>query len=153
MGEWLSRDFWLIGLGIVATFWNLIHRHPKTRLIGLLSFLLILSIARGGPVYPFYIPPILPLLALNLCLAIDHLTDWISKPALLAIVLVFVAILCGLNLNRQGFMFTIYATKIQRQAIAWVQEHVPPDATILIDDDLWVDLHDGRSNLPNFRSL
>ena len=149
-GEWLSRDFWLLGLGVAATLWNLIHCDPKGRFVGLLSLLMIVSIARGGPVYPFYIPPMLPLLALNIGLVINNLANWVRVPALLPMALVVVVTITWVNLDRQWFMFTIDATTIQRQAIAWVQEHVPPDGVILIDDDLWVDLHDGKNGKPSF---
>ncbi len=149
-GEWLTRDFWLIGLGITGTLWNIFQQDPKKRFVGLVSFLVILSIARGGPVYPFYIPPMLPLLALNFSLSINNIATWIRVPALLPMVFVIVATVSCVNLQRQEFMFTFDATKMQRQAIAWVQEHVPPDALILIDDDLWVDLHDGGPGKPSF---
>jgi hypothetical protein len=33
-------------------------------------------------------------------------------------------------------------TPMQQQEVVWVRQHVPADSRIIIDDDIWADLHD-----------
>lgn len=150
IAEWLRRDLWLIVLGTTATLWNLLNRAPSRRLIGLLSLLMIISIARGGQVYNFYVVPMLPLLALNFGIAINDLARRLKTLALLPMALVLVVTVSWVGLDSQQFMFTFNATKMQQQAIAWVQENISPDAVILIEDNLWLDLHLSQKSEPTF---
>ena len=146
---WLAKDAWLLSLGLVAVVWNLFQR-PRRRLIGLLGLLALLSVAHGGVVLDFYILPALPFLALNVALAVEDLAARGRTPALLPLAVVAAAALGWGNLSRQPELFTLRLTSIQRQALAWLQAHVPPKAQIVVDDDLWVDLRGGQPGKPSF---
>jgi hypothetical protein len=39
----------------------------------------------------------------------------------------------------------VQQTPLQAAQLAWVRTHIPTTAVVEIDDDLWVDLHDGGS--------
>lgn len=76
-----------------------------------MSLLMILSIARDAPVLYFYIASVLPLLVLNVGIAIESLMQPVRS--LLPAILVIVITLSCLNLSKQLFMFTIDPTLIQ----------------------------------------
>jgi len=149
-GSWLARDPWLLGVGLVATLWNLARGDGRTRLIAGLGLVACLSLMRGGPVLEFYIIGVLPFLALNVGLAAARIADLTRMPGMLLALLIGVGVLGVSNLNRQNEIFTLNMTTTQRQALAWVRQHVPADAQIVIDDDLWVDLRDGPPGQPSF---
>lgn len=146
---WLAKDAWLLSLGVVATGWNLFRR-PRRRLIGLMGLLSLLSVARGGVVLDFYILPILPLFALNVGLAVEDLAIRGRTPAVLPLAIVAAAAIGWGNLSRQPDLFTLRMTTIQYQALTWLQDHVPTQAQIVVDDDLWVDLRGGQPGKPSF---
>jgi endo-1,4-beta-D-glucanase Y/4-amino-4-deoxy-L-arabinose transferase-like glycosyltransferase len=146
---WLPKDAWLPGLGLVATLWNVFQREPGRRLIGLLGLLACLSIARGA-VLDFYIVAALPFLALNVGLALESLAERSGTAGLLPLAIIAAVAIGWSNLGRQPDMFNLKLTAIQRQALAWVQAHVPPQAQIVADDDLWVDLRNGAPGQPSF---
>ncbi|MGQ9926755.1 MAG: glycosyl hydrolase family 8 [Chloroflexaceae bacterium] len=149
-GSWLARDPWLLGVGLVAAIWNLVRGDGRTRLIAGLGLVACLSLMRGGPVLEFYIIGVLPFLALNVGLAAARIADLTRMPGLLLALLIGIGVLGVNNLNRQSEIFTLNMTTTQRQALAWVRQHVPADAQIVIDDDLWVDLRDGPAGQPDF---
>lgn len=149
-GAWLARDPWLLGVGLIATIWNLARGDGRTRLIAGLGLVACLSLMRGGPVLEFYIIGVLPFLALNVGLAAARLAELTRMPGILLALLISVGVFGFSNLNRQNEIFTLNMTTTQRQALAWVREHVPTDAQIVIDDDLWVDLRDSPTGQPSF---
>ncbi len=148
--NWWQKDMGLLGLGVIAAAWNLIRGDHARRLVALLAFLAIISIGHGNPVYEFYIASVLAFLALNIGVAIGDLAGLLRSPALAPVALVAIAALSWNNLERQQNIFTLDLTAIQRQALAWVREHVPDSAQIVTDDDLWVDLRASSEVFPNF---
>jgi endo-1,4-beta-D-glucanase Y len=148
--NWFIKDPWLIGLGATSTLWNLFRGDHRRRLVGLLSLLAILGVMHGGVVLDFYIIALLPFLALNVGLAAEDLASLMHASALLPAMIVAAMVIGWVNLDRQHDLFTLDLTTTQRQALSWVQEHVPPKAQLLIDDDLWVDLRDGVTGKPSF---
>jgi endo-1,4-beta-D-glucanase Y/4-amino-4-deoxy-L-arabinose transferase-like glycosyltransferase len=148
--DWLLKDPWLLGLGAATTLWNLFRKDHRRRLVGLVSLMAIVSIARGSLVFDFYIIPLLPFLALNVVLALDDLMGLARNPVLPAAALVGLAVISYTNLERQPDVFSLKLTSAQRQALAWVQEHVHSNAQIVISDELWVDLRDGAPGKPSF---
>lgn len=43
-------------------------------------------------------------------------------------------------------------TYLQQEQIAWIRGHIPPDAKVITDDDIWVALHDIRPYYPYAQS-
>jgi len=41
-------------------------------------------------------------------------------------------------------LYRLQLTDLQKQEVAWVRQHIPPTATLIIDDDIWLDLHDRK---------
>ncbi|MFP4437411.1 MAG: glycosyl hydrolase family 8 [Chloroflexaceae bacterium] len=147
---WIIRDPWLLGIGVVATLWNLIRGNHQRRFVALLSVCAILGVARGTEVLDFYIIPLLPFMALNAGLALADLVTLARAPALMPAFVVAAIAIGWFNLDGQREIFTLNLTTTQRQALAWVQDHVPADAQIIVDDDLWVNMRDGGPGKPDF---
>lgn len=149
-GSWLVRDPWILGLGLVAACWNLVRGTTRIRLIALLGLVSWLSLLRGGLVLDFYVIGLLPFMAMNIGLAAASIAGPARTPSLLIALLAISGVIGFINLSRQSEIFTLNMTTTQRQALAWVRQHVPADAQIIIDDDLWVDLRDGPAGQPSF---
>lgn len=147
---WLRHDPWLLGLGLAAVIWNLVKGDGRGRVVALLGLTAWLSLARGAQVLDFYVIVLLPLMALNVGLAAAGIAAAVRAPALLPVMLVVAAAIGYVNLSGQSQIFTLDLTTTQRQALAWVRDHVPSNAQIIIDDDLWVDLRDGPEGEPSF---
>jgi endo-1,4-beta-D-glucanase Y/4-amino-4-deoxy-L-arabinose transferase-like glycosyltransferase len=149
-GVWLRSDPWLLGLGLAAVVWNLVKGDGRGRVVGLLGLVAWLSLVRGAQVLDFYVVVLLPLMALNVGLAAAGVAAAARISALLPVAVVAAAVIGFVNLRGQSQIFTLDLTTTQRQALAWVREHVPSNAQIIIDDDLWVDLRDGPDGAPDF---
>ncbi len=148
--NWLLKDPWLLGLGLLATVWNIFNPDTSRRMIALLALAAFLSIAHGNPAFEFYIIVVTPFLAINVGLALFDLGSRTRQQSLLSMAAVAVVALSWSNLSQQRDIFDLDLTTIQRQALAWVQEHVPPGAQLMTDDDLWVDLRGGQPGQPRF---
>jgi hypothetical protein len=101
----------------------------------------------------FYIAPMVPLFALNLGMFFGWLTRR-TKPAgaavLVACLLVPVLVMPGgflVKYNTKGELefsdaYRLPLTRLQEQQVAWIKANVPPESKLIIDDDIWVALHD-----------
>ncbi|HMQ32915.1 MAG TPA: glycosyl hydrolase family 8 [Chloroflexaceae bacterium] len=149
-GTWLPHDPWILGLGLLAALWNLARGDGRARLVGLLGVASWLTLARGGQVLDFYVITLLPFMALNVGLAAAQLAGLVRTPGLLAALVIGALAIGYVNLSRHSEIFTLDMTTTQRQALGWIRAHVPTNAQIIIDDDLWVDLRDGPPGQPSF---
>jgi 4-amino-4-deoxy-L-arabinose transferase-like glycosyltransferase len=151
--EWWTQDAWLLGLGGLAAIVGLIWGGDKARFGSLISGCLLGGLARGGPVLDFYAVALLPLLAINLGLAMDWASQGLpnrKKSMLLGFCLVMTIAIGQRNLATHAYLFNYQATSVQRQALAWVRTHVAPQALIVTDDDLFTDLRYPPIGLPAF---
>jgi hypothetical protein len=139
-----------------------IRRRPSVGVVGLLTLSLWAFLGRGGGVIGFYLVPLLPLLALNVALAISGLADafesaiprprlvvgralragfWPSLATLAAIGVVGGYLDLQLNQDDPLRAWETHPAVGQRQATAWILEHVPPASRTVIDMYMWLDLH------------
>ncbi len=152
--KWWAKDPVIIVAGVSATVANLtigwLGRRRGHLVAALLSVAFIFYLIRGSVILEFYVVPLLPFLALNVGLLADEALKRLpSKPALLAL---------GGGLTALGFVFTtnpytydaytLDLTQLQAQQLAYIRANIPTNAQILIDDDLWVDLHDPARGQP-----
>ena len=168
LGAWLPKDTFLLVGGSVATLFNFLRgmRDRKGHRSELIASLLALSYAfylvRGSVMLEFYVVPLVPFLAMNIGMLVGRLlhmlpeTRWLgllSGIARTAVLGVFFAVLIlpmgGYVLVHDQFgkvvphdLYKLPLTTLQQQQLDFIRQHIPPSAHVIIDDDLWVQLHD-----------
>jgi hypothetical protein len=160
---WLPKDRYLLGAGTAATLinvaqgWRERHRDPTKLVVGTLALEIAFYLARGSVLLDFYVIPLLPLYALNIGMVADRMFKSLSLPASRVVVPAFCACAAVLlflptggylvkhGIHRQlqpADAYFVPETFMQDAQIAWIRAHIPPNATIVSDDDIWVALHD-----------
>ena len=157
--SWLPKDHLLLIGGGAAMLVVLVMgmRDREKRLgfyvAGMLAGSYSLYLVRGSVMLEFYVIPLIPFLALDVGMLLDHLLR--SGPAALKVLAlaVLVALLVTpfggyvwkRNDNgRVGItdMYNLQMTLVEQQELVYVRQNVPPSARIIMDDELWTDLHD-----------
>ncbi len=150
LSAWTQADLIFVVLSVVATVFNLALGwwNRKLLLLSLMALSFWVLLLRGGVVFPFYIIPMIPLVALNAALALDTIAGWIVK--LLRFDLVRAVLILGviafiipyyIMSPGTGIIFTQHPTSAQTQALAWIRENVPTTDVIVINSYLYTDLH------------
>ncbi|OGM58418.1 hypothetical protein A2955_05155 [Candidatus Woesebacteria bacterium RIFCSPLOWO2_01_FULL_37_19] len=145
--EWYKRDYFLVIVGPVATLIGLalsiknkIFRFPT-----LLSLLFIVFLIRGGLIIDFYLIPLVPVFSLLIGLVFDYLFRLRNqKIGLIYIgsfslaVIIPIMFLSGVRTE----YFSKDETTPQRETIAWIKRNLDEKAVIVMDDSIYVDLHE-----------
>lgn len=156
-GDWWYKDPVIIVAGVAATAINLFiglsdrERYRDTLVASLLSIAFIFYLIRGSVMIDFYVVPVLPLFALNVGLLLFHLTQvragvaghlltTVATVGMLAMVVAFI--------GQSHDEYFVNQTKLQQMQLAFIRQNIPSNAMILIDDDLWVDMHDPQGKNP-----
>jgi 4-amino-4-deoxy-L-arabinose transferase-like glycosyltransferase len=167
LGIWFPRDKAILILGSLATVLTLCigwASRPRNRgylVASLLSISYAIYLIRGSQMLEFYIVPQLPFLAMNLGILGAILLQPLARlrPLALSRSMQGIAILtlwAGLLSPTAGYFFVkdqygktvphdlykLPVTYMQADQLAFIRQHIPPTAKIIIDDDLWVQLHD-----------
>lgn len=170
LGSWLPKDTILLAAGVGATLLNLIigwrgRATPEGRsalVAALLSLSYLFYLGRGSVMLEFYVVPLLPFLALNAGLVLARLVRPLPPVAtllVLAALLLPLLVVWGVKFNVAGelkpndpFNPEVDFTGLQAEQVRFVRQNLPTDATIVGDDDIWVDLHIVRPVFPRFHS-
>lgn len=164
---WLFRDTFILVAGLVSMVINLfigLQNRQQNRgylIVALLAAGYAFYIARGSVVLEFYIVPLIPFLAMNLGMFASFILSPLRKSKehmfSLAAQGVFAIALIGILISPTGKYFFVKdefgktvphdlyklpVTYMEREQEAFIRQHIPPNAKIIIDDELWVDLHD-----------
>jgi 4-amino-4-deoxy-L-arabinose transferase-like glycosyltransferase len=158
--SWLAKDGYLLAAGAVATaVAALLAFRDKEHRVPLLGAALMATgygfYLTRSVVLDFYVLPLVPLLALNIGLVYGYLTRSMRAWGAGALA---VGILAAVLAQPGGYllafndhhklqlrdMYRLSLTQLQDEQVAWIRGNVPPDSHMIIDDDLWVTLHDGR---------
>lgn len=160
--SWLPRDGTFLVLGLLAMsaslYWGF---HDRKRnlgflVVGLMSVAYTFYLVRGSVLLDFYIAPMVPLFAMSIGMVTERLLRRlrprlrIALPAAAGALLLFIpATGYLLTVNDQGhvaiadqYQPKLNLTRMQERQVAWIRKHIPPDARIIMDDDLWSQLHD-----------
>ena len=160
--SWIPRDglFLLLGLFAVlaSLYWGFRDRERDLGflVVGTMALAYAFYLVRGSVLLDFYIAPMIPLLAMTTGMVTDRLLARlrprlrIALPAVAGAVLLFVpATDYLLTVNDEGrvaiadqYQPKLNLTRMQEQQVAWIRKNVPADARIIMDDDLWSELHD-----------
>ena len=160
LGAWLPKDHLILMLGslamLIALITGLRHRqeYPSLFIAALLAASYTLYLIRGSVMLEFYVIPLLPFFALNIGLVLDHLLGSTPGGVRVAIAAAIVAVLVVpmgggyvYTNNDRGQvapqdLYNVPQTPMQESEIAFVRQHIPTNARIIMDDDVWVELHD-----------
>ncbi len=158
-GSWLPKDRFLLIGGAIATAATLLlylsDRQRGTALFGasLLSIGYGFYLARSV-LLDFYVTPLIPLLCLNIGLLWGRLTAATGRTATAALTAVLMLpplVLPGGYVVKYNEAHThlqlidqyrLKMTNLQMEQVAWIRANIPPDSYMIIDDDIWVALHD-----------
>jgi 4-amino-4-deoxy-L-arabinose transferase-like glycosyltransferase len=174
LGTWLPKDTFILVAGSVATAINLYlgfrgrARDPGTLVAAGLATGYAIYLIRGSVMLVFYVVPLLPFFAMSIGMLGSRLLDQFvgssqvslrSVAAQAAIIVTFFAVLV---LPFGGYfyvhdstgkvvphdLYKLPQTFMETQQLAFVRANIPPDARVVIDDDLWVPLHDVQPYYP-----
>ena len=162
LGAWLPKDTFILiagaGAALVSLTIGVLSR--GRRLEGVIVSALALSygiyLARGSQMLEFYVVPLLPFLAMNIGLVggwvLSRVPALLRPVPVLALMGVFVfnpAWGYVLVVDQFGHvvphdLYKLNQTGMQTEQLQWIRQKIPPDAKLIIDDDMWADLHDQK---------
>jgi len=158
---WLGFDHFMLYLAVAAVPFGLFVRRLRPVTVGFV--VMCLTLARGGYIPAPFIIGMLPFAAVLIAGVFGTLWSCKLRDAasakqktlvwgrnLLAGALVMVAIVMVAPSWTQGVRDRIPRDEVwyYQQTIAWVQQNVPHDAVIAVDDNMWVDLRElGYTNV------
>ena len=145
---WTSIDSPFMYASMAALVINLVMGW-KNRLQWILAFLAIsywLFLLHGGTVYPFYIVPLLPLMALNIAVALNAPLKWLTKLkgfdlARALLLFMIIGALVPYNLQFAAPSFSLHPVTAQTNALFWIRDNVPHNAVVITDSTFYTDLH------------
>ena len=155
-GKWWNKDPLIIVAGASATAINLLigyfdrERNRNTLVAALLSSAFVIYLVRGSVMIDFYVVPVLPFFALNVGILLHHLSRMQAPVGGSAVAMVILTALTVGFLAQSHDEYFVNQTMLQQDQLTFIRQHVPADANMLIDDDLWVDLHDPWGNVPTY---
>lgn len=158
-GSWLSKDPYLLAGGVVAVvlvlalWWRDRAHRPEYLAVALLAVGYLFYLGRGSVLLDFYVVPLIPVLAMNIGLVAAHLTRSFGPRLSAGVATVAVATALAvpggylLTYNLEGELVThdlyhLKLTGMQEEQIGYIRDNIPPDARIIIDEDVWMGLHD-----------
>ncbi|HEX6738396.1 MAG TPA: glycosyltransferase family 39 protein [Vicinamibacteria bacterium] len=164
LGSWLPKDTFILAAGLVATLlalavglWDRRRRADPSYLVAaLLAASYAFYLFRGSVMLEFYVVPLLPFLAMNIGMVGSRLLQWAPALARGGALVAFVGLLVlhptwgyflKINEDRKVVpqdLYMLSLTEMQAAQLQFVRETIPPTAKVIIDDDLWPDLHDVR---------
>ncbi len=151
---WTKGDPLLIASGVAAPIFNFITGwwDRKRLFLSLLAVTFWALLLRGGVVFAFYIIPLIPLIALNAVFALKTLTGWIGRLVhfeLVGMLLILVALVALIPYDIQHSLqpynlFTQRPALVETEALTWIRAHVPSRAMLVINSNLYTDLHESE---------
>ncbi len=145
---WAHADLVLMICSVATLAFNLVMGwwNRKQLLVALMGISFWVLLVRGGVVLAFYIIPLIPLVAINVAFAVNTIMGWLGNLVRFdlirtLLVLGVVAAIVPYDLIHAQPEFTQNFTAAQTQAIAWVRANVPHNDFVVVNDWMYVDLH------------
>jgi 4-amino-4-deoxy-L-arabinose transferase-like glycosyltransferase len=125
--------------------YNAVRVPDRHLLISLLAISFWMLLIRGGQVLSFYILPLIPLIAVNVAVALNTILSWIGKMVRFDVVRAFLLVivlvaLIPYDVKGMGGIFSQHPTSAQQQALVWIRTHVPHNSFIVINSYMYLDL-------------
>ena len=147
--EWNNDDRVLIAFSIFTVLFNLIAGWWNRRLLMLALFAISfwILLVRGGVIFPFYIIPLIPLVAFNAAAAIHTCLRWLDRfkrLSLLRTLIIFSILLAIVSYDAKqvSSYVTLNPTQPQTSALAWIRNHIPRNSVLVINSYFYTDLHE-----------
>jgi len=150
--SWITGDPLLTLVSVAAPVFNLLTGwwNRKRLFLALLALSFWALLLRGGVDFAFYIIPLLPLIALNAVFALSTLTGWIGRFVHVegvGLVLILAALVALIPYDFQHSLqphnlFTQRPAVVETEALTWIRTHVPRRAVVVINSNLFTDLHE-----------
>lgn len=162
--SWLVKDKYLLLGGLAATVFTLFLMTKSGKknaplvasilMLGGYSFYLARSV-----LLDFYVIPLIVLICLNIGLLYGHLSHKWKPVAGFSTVAAVIAVLLVIpngyayKYDASGHIqpidvYRVTLTDLQTRQIDWIRKNVLPDSKMIIDDSIWVSLHDGKPDFP-----
>ncbi len=146
---WMQLDMVLLVGGTIAMFINIlggtVNRFQLLAALFAASYWIFLL--SSNVIYPYYIVPMLPFLALNIALALNTPLRWLTGKvgfdlarALLLFVLIGILIMAGIQHGNELMQKNM--AQPQRQAMLWIRSNVPHDSEIITNSYMFSDLRE-----------
>jgi 4-amino-4-deoxy-L-arabinose transferase-like glycosyltransferase len=174
LGTWLPKDSFILLAGTIAMVVNFVlgwrrrALDPGSLVAAGLAAGYAFYLVRGSLMLVFYVVPLLPFYAMNIGILGSRLLDQFVGPSRLnlrsavaqaAILATCFAVLLlpfgGYYLVHDSAgkvvphdLYKLPQTFMETEQLAFVRHNIPPTARVIIDDDLWVDLHDVQPYYP-----
>lgn len=152
----------VVGGGLCAIFSVFIVKTQRLMgIMGLATLSLYAFLGRGGEIIGFYLVPLLPLLALNVGLALGFAVKGlrsslvglpgITMARMVELVMVGLCVLSlfaaytspDLGFDRNAFiLWNGSQADAQNQATQWIEQNLPRSSRMIIDESMWTDLYD-----------
>ncbi len=147
--EWLKKDSLTIFLGILATLLNILIsiKEKKLRSAIVLVVCFSLFLIRGKLIIDFYIVPLIPFLALNIGIVANYFVKLISfnkRTVTIVLSLASIAAISYFLIKTRPEIYTKDETRAQINTINWIKTNISSSTNIIIDDSIYVDLHEKR---------
>jgi hypothetical protein len=144
------------GAALIAT--TVLRRDAIASGIGLAALLLWVFLGRGAAVSPFYLVPLLPLLALSIALVLGKgataLAERVGRPlsmTALGLAIAAALLLLGLAYERsERELWTGDPVAGQLAAVSWIRHHLAPSSRLVIDNYMWSELQAPPAGDPTF---
>ncbi|MBI4318021.1 MAG: glycosyltransferase family 39 protein [Chloroflexi bacterium] len=154
-GRWWPKDAAILLLGASATLLNLAiglsdlqgKRGRGFFVTSLLCLSFALYLMRGSVILAFYVVPVVPFAAMNMGMLADRVIRVLPGTVARWTFVLVAIVLTGVYLFLARDHYTLNQTQLQARQLQFIRSNVPSSAFLIIDDDLWVDLHErsGRS--------
>ena len=146
---WLNKDSFIIIAGALGTVLSIIGslKQQSFRLPTFLAALFWVFLIRGKLVIDFYIVPLLPLLGVEIGLIIEWVIATLTAKLKVLYVPLAILAIAGIGMYywfHQIGQYTQDETTPQKEAVQWIKKNLPENAYIIIDDFMYVDLHERR---------
>ncbi|HEX3641742.1 MAG TPA: glycosyltransferase family 39 protein [Ktedonobacteraceae bacterium] len=146
---WMQGEMPLFIASAVAVVVNMLGG-SRNRLQWLLAFLLLsiwIFILSTNIIFPSYFVILLPLMAINIAMAINAPIRWLSKRIgfdIVRVLLIFgiIGALVPYRVQSTHVLTTQDAIRSQVNALTWIRQHVPQNATVVANSYLYADLHE-----------
>jgi 4-amino-4-deoxy-L-arabinose transferase-like glycosyltransferase len=146
---WTQFDKYLLLGGTIAMFINILGGTVNRfqLLAALFVAIFWIFLLSTNVVYPFYIVPMVPFLAINIAVALHTPLRWLTGKigfdlARALLLLILIGALIPFSIQRAQPLLTNNTTQPQQQAMLWIRDNVPHDTFVITNSYMFSDMRE-----------